>query len=86
MDKIVPSSWISEIFLCYYTLCKFAFLMPFWKCNISDENFFQFWTSVNVLHFTFQTGEKNNHSEVSMLQEIKAVTKKQPSFWYTLVP
>ena len=61
MDKEVPSSWISEIFLCYYTLCKFAFLTPFWKCNISDENFFQFGTSVNVLHFTFQTGEKKNH-------------------------
>ena len=43
-------------------------------------------SSVNVLHITFQTGEKIITAEVNMLQEIKAVTKKQPSFWYTLVP
>ena len=83
MDKVVPSSWISDI-LCYYTLCKLTFLMPFLKCNISDENFFQFGTSVNVLHF--KQVKKIITTEVSMLQEIKAVTKKQPSFWYTLVP
>ena len=43
-------------------------------------------SSVNVLHITFQTGEKIITAEVNMLQEIEAVTIKQPSFWYTLVP
>ena len=37
-----------------------------------------------ILHF--KDVKKKITAEVSMLQEIKAVTKKQPSFWYTLVP
>ena len=42
MDKVVPSSWISEIFLCYYNICIFEILilqkmMSFWKYNISAE-------------------------------------------------
>ena len=37
-----------------------------------------------ILHF--KQVKKIITAEVNMLQEIKAVTKKQPSFWYTLVP
>ena len=36
-----------------------------------------------ILHFK---QVKKITAEVSMLQEMKAETKKQPSFWYTLVP
>ena len=36
--------------------------------------------------FTFRIGEKIITAVVSMLQEIKAVTNKQPSFGYTIAP
>ena len=63
--------------------------MPFWKCNISAENLFQSEASVNVFQGTIlhlKQVKKIITAGVSMLQEIKVVTKKQPSFRYTLVP
>ena len=76
MDKVVLSIWISEKFLCYYTLCKFAFLMPFWKCNINDETLFQSEASVNVLYFTFQTGEKKSLQKLVCCKKWKLKLKK----------
>ena len=40
---IIPSSWISENFLCIYKVCIFKVLilqkmMSFWKSNISAQN------------------------------------------------
>ena len=80
MDKVVLSIWISENFLCYYTLCKFAFLMPFWKCTINDENLFQSEASVNVLYFTFQTGEKKSLQKVVCCKKWKLKLKSKLAF------
>ena len=77
MHKVVPISWISEIFLSYYTLCKFAFLMPFWKyrSNISAEHLFQSKATVNVLQgkfYIWNRWKKIITGYVGMLQEIKS--------------
>ena len=80
MDKVVLSIWIREKFLCYYTLCKFAFLMPFWKCNINDENLFQSEASVNVLYFTFQTGEKKSLQKLVCCKKWKLKLKSNLAF------
>ena len=83
MDKVVLSIWISEKFLCYYTLCKFDALLKmyhqWWK-------FIPVWGLSQCLIFYISNRWKKITAEVSMLQEIKAGTKKQTSLWYTLVP